>query len=122
MAVVRRFEEKPLAHQAQGGPETPGPYHIVLCSGIPLVHEFLIPFQQLGFPALLRNLHNLGYTQPTPIQARAIPVARSGRGAPAIQPHLADGPALTVLRILGVRTIRPARSRTSMPAVSQYSE
>lgn len=39
-----------------------------------------MPFQQLGVSALLvRNLPKLGYTQPTPIQAQAIPVARSGQ-------------------------------------------
>src|SRR5262245_4000715 len=66
-------------------PDTSGPYNRVLRFGNPFVHEILMPFQQLGLPApLVRNLHNLGYTQPTPIQAQAIPVARSGRDVVAI--------------------------------------
>ena len=39
-----------------------------------------MPFQLLGLPtSLLRNVRSLGYTSPTPIQAQAIPVVRSGR-------------------------------------------
>src|SRR5215468_4029945 len=38
-----------------------------------------MPFKQLGLPAtLVNNLHALGYTSPTPIQAQAIPAARGG--------------------------------------------
>ena len=39
-----------------------------------------MPFQQLGLSAtLLQNVTKLGYVTPTPIQAQAIPVVRSGR-------------------------------------------
>lgn len=38
-----------------------------------------MPFQHFGLPAsLLRSVHNLGYTKPTPIQDKAIPAAKSG--------------------------------------------
>src|SRR5688500_8888785 len=37
-------------------------------------------FQQLGLPSsLLANIARLGYEEPTPIQAKGIPAARSGR-------------------------------------------
>jgi len=37
-------------------------------------------FQQFGLPAsLVRNVLNLGYTQPTPVQTEAIPAVRAGR-------------------------------------------
>jgi ATP-dependent RNA helicase RhlE len=39
-----------------------------------------MPFKQFGLsPSLVRNVHALGYTSPTPVQAQAIPVVRSGR-------------------------------------------
>jgi ATP-dependent RNA helicase RhlE len=39
-----------------------------------------MPFQQFGLhTSLLRNLQTLGYTDPTPIQAQAIPVVKGGR-------------------------------------------
>jgi ATP-dependent RNA helicase RhlE len=39
-----------------------------------------MPFQQFGLPpTLVRNLHNLNYLTPTPVQAQAIPAAQSGR-------------------------------------------
>jgi ATP-dependent RNA helicase RhlE len=38
-----------------------------------------MPFQKLGLPSpLVRNVLNLGYVNPTPIQARAIPAVLSG--------------------------------------------
>jgi ATP-dependent RNA helicase RhlE len=38
-----------------------------------------MPFQKFGLPpSLLQNVRNLGYTSPTPIQTRAIPLVRSG--------------------------------------------
>ena len=39
-----------------------------------------MPFQRLGLsPSLARTAHALGYLQPTPVQARAIPIVLSGR-------------------------------------------
>lgn len=39
-----------------------------------------MPFQSFGLPAsLLANLERLGFTTPTPIQERAIPIVQSGR-------------------------------------------
>ncbi len=39
-----------------------------------------MPFQQMGIhPALVRNTRLLGYLQPTPIQAQAIPAVQAGR-------------------------------------------
>jgi ATP-dependent RNA helicase RhlE len=50
-----------------------------LCS-IARVREILMSFQKFGLPpSLVRNVLNLGYTSPTPIQTRAIPLVRSGR-------------------------------------------
>jgi ATP-dependent RNA helicase RhlE len=42
--------------------------------------EIVMPFKQFGLPpSLVQNVVNLGYTSPTPIQTRAIPLVRSGR-------------------------------------------
>jgi ATP-dependent RNA helicase RhlE len=42
--------------------------------------ENFMPFTQFGLPAsLLRNVQALGYTDPTPIQAQAIPAIQGGR-------------------------------------------
>jgi ATP-dependent RNA helicase RhlE len=39
-----------------------------------------MPFQQLGLaPALVKNVLKLGYVDPTPIQAQAIPAVKAGR-------------------------------------------
>lgn len=39
-----------------------------------------MPFQQFGLPSsLVQNVHALGYTAPTSIQAQAIPLVQSGR-------------------------------------------
>jgi ATP-dependent RNA helicase RhlE len=39
-----------------------------------------MPFQKFGLPTpLVRNLRSLGFVNPTPIQAQAIPAVRSGR-------------------------------------------
>jgi ATP-dependent RNA helicase RhlE len=46
----------------------------------PCRDENLMSFAELNLPAsLLRNVQSLGFTKPTPVQAQAIPAARSGR-------------------------------------------
>jgi ATP-dependent RNA helicase RhlE len=52
----------------------------VCCGSFSKSPEILMPFQQLGLsPSLARNALALGYLNPTPIQAQAIPAVLSGR-------------------------------------------
>src|SRR5262245_11470798 len=107
-ARPQKIREKRRAQRARAVPDTSGPYNRVLRSGIPSVRETLMPFRQLGLPApLVRNLHNLGYTQPTSIQARAIPVARSGRDVVAIAQTGTGKTAAFLLPVLEQCLARP---------------
>src|SRR5271168_4876971 len=45
-----------------------------------MFREIIMPFRQFGLPStLVRNLHNLDYLTPTPVQAQAIPAVQAGR-------------------------------------------
>ena len=72
-------------------------------------------FSQLGLrPELLDALTSLGYEEPTPIQAQAIPVLLSGRD---LLGQAATGTGKTAAFALPI--LQPARSRTAAPGAGR---
>lgn len=72
-------------------------------------------FQELGLPTpLLRNLHDLGYASPTPIQAQAIPAAKSGRDLIATAQTGTGKTAAFLLPVLDQLLARPGKGARAL--------
>src|SRR5262245_7777396 len=72
--------DNPHVPRREGGQGAAGRVEYLLWYGIIWPREIVMPFQKFGLPAsLVRNVHALGYTNPTPIQEQAIPAVRTGR-------------------------------------------
>ncbi|MBX9680959.1 MAG: DEAD/DEAH box helicase [Gemmataceae bacterium] len=72
-------------------------------------------FQELGLPGpLLRNLQNLGYEVPTPIQAQAIPVVRAGKDLTGTAQTGTGKTAAFVLPLLEQLLAKPGRGTRAL--------
>jgi ATP-dependent RNA helicase RhlE len=81
-----------------------------------------MPFEQLvASPALMRNVRQLGYRTPTPIQERAIPVVASGRDLIATAKTGTGKTAAFLLPILDHAVTRPG-GRTAVLVLTPTRE